>query len=174
MNRANVVIDVEADGQCPGLYSMVSFGAVVFDYNLDKTFYAEIKPISERWCEKALSVSGFTREQTLEFEEPGTAFFRFNAWLQEVSPGGRPFFFSDNNGFDWQFINYYFFKYLGYNPFGHTSNNINNIWKGMEKNMFVNFKHMRKVKHTHNALDDAMGNATALLEMKKRGLKIRI
>ncbi len=38
--------------------------------------------------------------------------------------------------------------------------------------MFTNFKHLRKTKHTHNPVDDAIGNAEALLEMKQMGLKI--
>ena len=31
---------------------------------------------------------------------------------------------------------------------------------------------LRKTKHTHNPVDDAMGNAEALLAMKEMGLKI--
>jgi hypothetical protein len=41
--------------------------------------------------------------------------------------------------------------------------------------MFVNFKHLRKTAHTHNALDDARGNAEALLQIKEEfGLKISL
>ena len=39
--------------------------------------------------------------------------------------------------------------------------------------VFVNFKHLRKTKHTHHPVDDARGNAEALLAMKEQlGLKI--
>ena len=38
----------------------------------------------------------------------------------------------------------------------------------------VNFKHLRKTRHTHNPVDDARGNAEALLVMKEMGLKIRL
>ncbi len=41
----------------------------------------------------------------------------------------------------------------------------------MQKDAFVNFKHLRKTKHTHNPVDDARGNAEALLQMKEMGLK---
>ena len=33
-----IVVDVEADGPIPHIYSMVCFGAVVVDEKLDKTF----------------------------------------------------------------------------------------------------------------------------------------
>lgn len=39
----------------------------------------------------------------------------------------------------------------------------------------INFKHLRKTRHTHNPVDDAMGNAEALLHMKEAmGLEIRL
>ena len=41
----------------------------------------------------------------------------------------------------------------------------------MRGNMFDNFKHLRKTKHTHNPLDDARGNAEAMLAMKNMGFK---
>ena len=44
-----IVVDVEADGPVPGLYSMVSFGAVIVEPSLSKTFYGQVKPISEDW-----------------------------------------------------------------------------------------------------------------------------
>ena len=83
-------------------------------------------------------------------------------------------FVSDNNGFDWQFINWYFHHFLGDNPFGFSSTNLGSLYKGLAKDTFVNFKHLRKTKHTHHPVDDAMGNAEALLAMKEQmGLKIR-
>ncbi len=81
-------------------------------------------------------------------------------------------FFSDNNGFDWQFVNWYFHYYLGKNPFGFSSTNIGSLYKGMVKNTRHNFKHLRKTKHTHNPVDDAKGNAEALQSMIKMGLRL--
>jgi hypothetical protein len=49
------------------------------------------------------------------------------------------------------------------------------FYKGVVKDMFVNFKHLRKTKHTHNPVDDARGNAEALLQIKEQyGLKISL
>jgi DNA polymerase III alpha subunit (gram-positive type) len=169
-----ISIDVEADGPIPMDYSMISFGAVIVEPSLTKTFYAQLQPISDKWIPAALEVCNFTREETLTFEEPQSVMRRFSDWIQTESIG-RPFFIADNNGFDWQFINWYFHHFCGNNPFGHTSSNLGSLYKGLVKDTFVNFKHLRKTEHTHNALDDAMGNAEALLELKKEfGLKISL
>ncbi len=40
--------------------------------------------------------------------------------------------------------------------------------------MSVNFKHLRKSRHTHQPVDDARGNAEALLAMVESGLRIRL
>ena len=97
---------------------------------------------------------------------------QFADWVAEVG-GGRPMFISDNNGFDWQFINWYFHHFLGNNPFGHSSTNLGSLYKGVVKDMFSSFKHLRKTEHTHHPVDDARGNAEALLQIKEEyGLKI--
>ena len=41
------VVDVEADGPIPAEFSMVCFGAVLFDGPLDKSFYGQTRPISD-------------------------------------------------------------------------------------------------------------------------------
>ena len=114
-----VMIDIESDGPIPGDFSMICFGADIVEPELKRTFYGQLKPIS------------------------------------------------DNNGFDWQFINWYFHHFLGGNPFGFSSTNLGSLYKGLAKDTFVNFKHLRKTKHTHHPVDDAMGNAEALLAMKE-------
>jgi len=163
--------DVETDGPIPHKYSMVCFGCVKVDAKLDKTFYGETKPISEIWEPEALAISGFGRDQHLRFDDPKTVMQDFNDWVLTNSEG-RPIFIADNNGFDWQFINYYFHYFLGKNPFGYSSQNLGSLYKGMIKNTRKNFKHLRKTNHDHNPVNDAIGNAEALLEMQKLGLVI--
>ena len=172
---SNIIVDVEADGPAPGLYSMVSFGAVVLSENLDKTFYGLCRPLEDAdWIATALEVSGHSREEVLEFPDPSITMRAFASWIDENSKG-RPIFWADNNGFDWQFINYYFHRFYGSNPFGFSSQNINSLYKGITRDMFASFKHLRKTKHTHNPVDDAMGNAEALLAMRdQKRLKITV
>ncbi|MBU4305944.1 MAG: 3'-5' exoribonuclease [Candidatus Omnitrophica bacterium] len=167
-----VMVDVEADGPMPGDYSIISFGAVIVEPSLSKTFYGKLKPISDNWVQDALKVSGFTREETMGFEEPKFVMEQFAVWINDNSKD-RPIFISDNNGFDWQFINWYFHHFLGQNPFGFSSMNLSSLYKGLVRDTFKNFKYLRKTKHTHNPVDDARGNAEALLELAREfNLKI--
>ena len=158
-----VMVDVESDGPIPYDYSMISFGAVIVG-DPKKTFYGKLNPISDKWIPEALAVSGFTREETLNFSDPEKVMQDFSNWVVENSLG-RPMFISDNNGYDWQFINWYFHHFTGNNPFGFSSTNLGSFYKGIVKNMRENFKHMRLTKHTHNPVDDAMGNAEAFLQI---------
>jgi hypothetical protein len=169
-----IMVDIEADGPIPGDYSMVCFGAIVVEPSLSRTFYGQLRPISEKWVPEALQVSGFSRRQTLAFDEPKPVMQRFVDWVRAESTG-RPMFISDNNGFDWQFINWYCHHFVGHNPFGHSSANLGWLYKGVMKDTFVSFKHLRKTRHTHHPVDDACGNAEALLEIQKRhGLRISL
>ena len=168
--------DIEADGPCPGLYSMVSFGVVLVRGKLEQTFYSDIiKPLEgAEWVPEALAVSGVTREQHLAGQDPKFVMHKFASWLRKVNEG-RPMFISDNNGFDWQFINYYFWLTMKENPFGFSSTNLGSLYKGLEKSAFANFKRLRKTKHTHHPVDDSKGNAEALLYMKNNmDLKIKL
>ena len=167
-----IMVDVETDGPIPPDYSMICFGAVIVDEALDKRFYGQLRPISEQWIPERLKISGFSREESLRFDDPKEVMTKFNDWL-EANRKNRPIFISDNNGFDWQFINYYFHHFLSTNPFGHSSTNLGSLYKGLVKDTSLNFKRLRKTAHTHNPVDDAIGNAEALLHMKREmGLKV--
>ncbi len=159
------IVDVEADGPAPGLYSMVSFGVVAYTRNgPGDSFYGKVRPISEQWIESALAVSGITREQHREFPEPAVEMARFVQWLDATNHGGRPVFVSDNPAFDWQFMNYYLWAYTNSNPFGHSARRIGDFYAGLQNDFFArqDWKRLRKTKHTHNPVDDAKGNAEAL------------
>lgn len=169
-----IVVDVEADGEIPHHYSMVCFGAVIVEPSLSKFFYGAVKPISEQWKPEALAVSGISRMEHWGFEDPSKVMNQFARWIKNNSVG-KPVFISDNNGFDWQWINYYFHMYYGTNPFGFSSRRIGDLYCGMKMDCGKNAewkKLLRKTRHTHNPVDDAMGNAEAILAMQKMGLKI--
>lgn len=169
-----IVVDVEADGPIPYKYSMVCFGAVVVEPSLSKSFYGKVKPISGEWIPDALAVSGFSRAQHLQFDDPEPVMKSFAAWLTENTKG-RPIFISDNPAFDWQWINWYFHTYLHKNPFGFSARRIGDLYCGMKMDAGLNNewkRRLRKTRHDHNPLNDALGNAEALLAMKNMGLKI--
>lgn len=91
-------------------------------------------------------------------------FEKFEEWLNEVNTKGlRPLFVSDNPAYDWQFINYYFHKFLGHNPFGHSARRISDFYAGLMGD-FSNtqkWKKLRITEHDHNPVHDAMGNLEA-------------
>ena len=167
-----IVVDVESDGQIIGVNSMVCFGAVVVEPSLTKTFYGKTKPISDIWVPEALAISGFSREEHETFDDPVNVMLDFAKWLNYVSVDS-PILISDNNGYDASWINYYFHRFYGSNPFGWSSRRIGDIYCGMKMDARASWKQLRKTRHDHNPLNDALGNAEALLEMQKLGLKIK-
>jgi hypothetical protein len=167
-----IVVDVESDGPIPHKYSMVCFGAVVVEHTLSKTFFGKTKPVSDIWIPEALEVSGYTRNEHLSFHESQDVMQQFSDWLKANSKN-QPVFVSDNPAYDWQWINYYFHYYLGKNPFGWSGRRITDLYCGMMKDTSAKWKHMRKTKHDHNPVNDAMGNAEALLQMREMGLMFR-
>jgi len=169
-----IVVDIEADGPIPHPYSMVCFGAVIVEPTLQKTFYGQTKPISDKWIPEALAISGFNREQHMTFDDPMEVMRKFDLWIKENSKG-HPIFVSDNLAFDWQWINYYFHTYMLKNPFGFSGRRIGDIYAGLMKDTYAKWKHLRKTAHTHHPVDDAKGNAEVLLMMKQNmGLNIKL
>lgn len=168
------VCDVEADGPCPGLYSMVSFGLCRVDKDMSKpvTFGSGVLcPVGVRHVPAALEVSGVTRNQQLAGQHPHLIMDNAIRWVGENSPDGFSVFVSDNNGFDWQFWNYYCHLYCLENPFGFSSRRIGDFYAGYRNNWRdqSGWKKLRKTKHDHNPVNDAIGNAEALSEMLKEG-----
>jgi len=160
------MVDVEADGPIPGDYSMTEVGVVRVDAGLGCTFHGKLRPLpGAKWDPNALAVVGYTHEHSQTFNDPCTVMAQLKTWLQENNQGNRPMFISDNNGFDYGFVNWYFHHFIGANPFGHSSTNLGSLYKGVVRDFSQNFKHLRKTKHTHNPVDDAKGNAEALLHM---------
>lgn len=168
-----IVTDVESDGSIPHKYSMVCFGAVIVETSLSKTFYGKTKPISNEWNPEALAISGFTREDHLKFDDPKEVMEKFRDWIKQNSIG-KPIFITDNPAYDFAWINWYFHYYLGENPFGFSARRIGDLYCGMVKDSFAKWKHLRKTFHSHHPVDDAKGNAEAILAMQKMGLKITL
>lgn len=160
-------VDIEADGPCPGIYSMVQLGAVsVYKGQIQDTFCGNLAPMTEKFLPEALKAIDITRERTLEFPDPKKTMFSFDTWAKSASLRAKsnPLFMSDNNGFDWQFVNYYMHYFIGSNFLGFSSNNISNFYGGLNKQLRSgHWKNFRVTKHTHDALDDARGNAEAFI-----------
>jgi len=168
------VVDIEADNVSPATGSMVCFGAVRVSEGFEDTFYGQTAPITETWKPEALAVSGFSREEHEGFQLPSITMPLFLAWVNNTNKAGRPVFISDNIAFDWMWICYYFDRYGLENPFGWSGRRIGDMYGGMKMDVYVRWKHLRKTSHTHHPVDDAKGNAEALLAMRDMGLKISL
>jgi len=174
ITRTYFVVDVEADASSPAIGSMVCFGAIAVTVDLTKTFYGQTAPITNLFSETALAISGFSRVEHCTFSDPQITMQNFYDWILKTTVG-RPIFISDNLAFDWQWINFYFDKFIGKNPFGWSGRRIGDIYCGYKQNLNLNAewkKKYRKTQHTHHPVDDAKGNAEALLALSQE-LKIK-
>jgi len=157
-----VSIDIESDGPIPGEYSMLSYGACVVG-DTTKAFYDELQPVSPFFVKEALDVCKLDRERLFkEGTHPAVSMDNFQKWLRKID-SRRPVFVGFNATFDWQFINYYFHKYLNGNPFGHSGLDIKAYYMGMRDELWYKTgkRVMKKeldiqAPHTHNALQDAI------------------
>ena len=165
------IVDVESDGPCPGLYSMISFGAVLVTKGGPwKTFHGKVAPLpGAKRMEEAARISGVSREEHESYETVQVEMERFSSWIADVNQGGKATFVSDNPAFDWQFINYYFNLAEMGNPFGFSARRIGDIYSGAVKDLRASskWKSLRKTVHDHNPVNDCIGNAEALLSFCK-------
>ena len=79
----HVMVDIGSDDRIPGDYSMVCFGAVIVEPGLMRTFYARLRPNSDMFMPEALANSGFSRDQCLAIDSPGTVMESFAEWLKQ-------------------------------------------------------------------------------------------
>lgn len=76
-------VDIEASGPIPGEYSMLSLGACRLD-DFDRTFYAELKPVSGLFVPEALKVSGLDLGLLSREGEDATKVMQsFQSWVTE-------------------------------------------------------------------------------------------
>ena len=114
--------DVETDGPIPGPFSMLSFGLVVagsFDgkvfsrpIRFDKSFYRELRPISDEFQVEALRVNGLDRERLLrEGSAPSAAMTEAAEWVTALAGRARPILVAYPLSFDWSFLYWYFTRF---------------------------------------------------------------
>lgn len=189
-----ISVDVEAAGVVPEKYSMLSLGAVVVEDQREE-FYRDFKPVNFNFEKSALKVcrNSFSEDILRRAKEinkktesilyalqdlgaePVDAMDDFNEWVKKVSKGRRPVFVGYNASFDWQFINFYFEKYIGKNPFGYDPIDIksyfmgkrNVLWEDVTKPKVLKFLKMGKNDLPHNALFDAKEQAEIFRELLK-------
>lgn len=162
-----ICVDVETAGPIPGKFAMLSIGACLID-DTATSFYIELVPDRDDFQPEALAVSGLDMDALrANGIQPAAAMQEFEKWIKSVAPeGSRAVFVALNAPFDWSFINDYFHRYLGHNPFGHSALDIKAYFMGQtgvdwsETSMKHLTRHFLEERHlTHNALRDAQDQA---------------
>ena len=171
--------DVETDGSIPGPFSMLSFALVyagAYDGetfyrppSYERSFYAELRPISDRFETQALAVNGLDRDHLLQTgQDPASAMTRAAEWVKANSGMGSPVIVAYPLSFDWPWLNWYFVHFSEHgSPFGHSRGfDIKTALAVKLGRMISNSGRSRipeavksKHAHTHHALDDAIEQA---------------
>ncbi len=162
-----ISVDVETAGPNPGNFSLLSIGACTI-FPPRETFYVELKPVNDLFLPEALAITGLSLEALRQTGlDSAEAMLRFAAWLEKVSlPGSKPLFVALNAPFDWSFINDYFIRTIGRNPFGHSALDMKALYMGLtgaewqDTHIEAIAAHIgMPIKLTHNALQDALDQA---------------
>src|SRR5437762_11059612 len=125
-----ISVDIEASGPVPPTYSMLSIGACLVDEE-SATFKRLLRPISDRFDPKAMTVSRLSLEELRRTgADPLAAMREFQVWVSEHAGERTPVFVGLNAAFDWAFINYYFLTYATSNPFGFAPLDIKAYYAG--------------------------------------------
>lgn len=173
-----VSVDIEADGPIPGPYSMLSLGASVAGVQdaggfraadpEERTFYRELRPISEEFVPEALAVSGLDRGRLgAEGAEPVRAMREFADWVREAAAGAQPVMCGYPASYDWTFLYWYLIRFTGSSPFGHSGcldmKTLYATKAGLPLRAVAKGAMPRELlsrrRHTHHALDDAVEQA---------------
>lgn len=164
---AYISVDIESSGPTPGLYSLLSIGACTIS-KPRRTFYVELKPITQRVANHAMEYNKLSLEK-LEHDglAPEEAMKSFEDWILHSVPSGvKPIMVAFNAPFEWMFINDYFYKYLGRNPFGHSALDVKSYYMGARHTSWlqtsfqeVSHHYMEDLTISHHALQDAIDQA---------------
>lgn len=168
-----ISVDVETAGPNPAQFSLLSIGACTL-LEPRRVFYVELKPDKPGSTPEALQVNQLSMEElAVDGTEPREAMQLFADWVQSCTPSGSsPLFVAFNAPFDWMFVNDYFQRYLGHNPFGHAALDIKSFFMGMDGVSWsetsmrtIGPRYLDDRRLTHHALQDAIDQAGIFKKM---------
>lgn len=185
--------DVETDGPVPGVYSLLSFGlTAVGRYDgerferwapRERTFYRELRPISDQFQSQALQINGLDRVHLQrEGFDPAEAMREAAEWVMKISSGHRPVLVAYPVAFDWAFLYWYFERFApDGSPFGHSSClDIRTQYQALAGTVFDQSGKTAMPQflqplspHTHNALDDAVEQGELFANLLEWSFRIR-
>lgn len=170
--------DIESDGPCPGLNSMLSYASVVFNENgeeianySDNLFTlpdAVVDPKTKEFWDNNPKAYEETRKN---LQVPRLSMQRYVLWVKQFT---NPIFVAYPSGFDFTFIYWYTLTFTGECPFGfsaldiksYASAKLNTNFKQTVKKNFPKEWKTGLPKHTHKAIDDAREQGLMFFRMK--------
>lgn len=185
-------IDVEASGPFPGLFSLVSIGAVVvksdsggdWAVSPDESFYEELQHLPDAGVlEAATNIHGLTREYLeANAREPGEVMEDFAEFFDDlvkkykkVVPAAWP------ASFDSPYVGWYLQYFLDENPLGWSCFDIPSFGMGLfqcHRNALRNLMKKAGIEFgknpdPHNALADAVEQGQTLARLLNHARKVR-
>jgi hypothetical protein len=178
MAEIYVSTDVETDGPCPGLNSMLSFASAAYlaDKTLIGTFSANLEMLPEasghpetmKWWETQPAAWAACRQ---DLQSPEEAMRQYAAWLEGLP--GKPVFVGYPVVFDYAFVQWYLHKFTGGNPFSFFALDIKTYAMALLKSDYRETtkatmpEHWfdENLPHTHLALDDALEQGVLFCNM---------
>lgn len=187
MKEIFVSVDIEADGPIPSEFSMLSVGAAAYDEsgkllgtferNLETLDGAKQDPDTMAWWKTQPEAWELCRKNLVH---PKDGMIAFTEWVEQLEKqhGAKAVFLAYPAGFDFTFVYWYLVKFVGYSVFSFSSLDIKSYAMAVLKTPFRettkrNFPKQWKSKrrHTHVALDDAVGQGELFFNMLKDSRK---
>lgn len=177
--------DIEADGPAPGLNSMLSMGFVgineagqfVFQFEANLKPLPDANPDSKTlqwWAhpDQAAAVDYIAQNQ----RDPKEAFQLLVQHIDKLKAEYQVRCVAWPIAYDWQWINYYFHRFIGSNPLGHSATDIGSYAWGLLGTKTHNVGKLEEFKdpklpHTHKALDDAKEQGMVFYNLWRKGVK---
>lgn len=167
-----ISVDVEADGPCPGINSMLSLGAYAFSVTKEGvlvelgTFSVNVEQMTEASPdERTMNVFWKQNPEAWalcrkDVVTPSEGLAKFHSWLKEFK---GPTFVGNPAGFDFTFVRWYLYRFVGECAFGFAAIDLRSYAAGMLGKPANRIKKKKLKKrfgiadiHTHVALDDAI------------------
>jgi hypothetical protein len=162
-------VDIETNGHQPGKNSMLSVGISVLNIITGEeasSFYQKLKPLPD--AEADADTMEWWKTQPEAWDEvnknqgePEEVMLLCRAFVQSLVP--RPVALCAPAAYDWPFLQYYFTRFTGGNPFGSRCMDLKSYAAGvLNKPYGMGIPDEWKEKagpHTHKALDDAREQA---------------
>jgi DNA polymerase III alpha subunit (gram-positive type) len=181
-----ISLDIESDGPCPGVNSMLQIGAVFYDAsgrvlleyeaNMEELEGASPDPNTMAWWAEQEKANPGTWTSMMVNRVPAqVAIEGFQKAVERINKqtGGSPVVFAYPAGFDFTFLYYYLCRFFKKSCVGFGALDLKTLgmslvksnFRGATKRNFPSRWFDPALKHTHNALEDARGQGYMMFRM---------